>query len=231
MSRTKSNAHAALYDTESIQTIDPQKDANGLLRLQSEPEWREPSPTVHPMLISAGQKNRMSVDSSLEHGQMFLNCYLDNMIDQATEPQAMRVVGLMAKQGDSSFMRRPSRYPLGASVNVSTDTFKDLLNQEMKKHPSVQLNLLQLNSMYEFEDQLPKTSLQIKYREGLDRTTAEEIKYGLLHFITDFSLAVSEKYSLEDFFAKMVQPQQGYIGFITIMMLVLGFFMTSVSYS
>ena len=137
----------------------------------------------------------------------------------------------MAKQGDSSFMKRPSMYPLGSSVNVSTDTFKDLLNQEMKKHPSVKLNLIQLNSMFEFEDQLPKTSLQIKYREGLDRTTAEEIKYGLLHFITDFTIAVSEKYGLEDFFNKLVQPQQGYIGFITIMMLVLGFFMTSVSYS
>ena len=52
-------------------------DINSILRLQNDPEWREPSSTVHPMLISAGQKNRMSVDSSPERGMMLLKCYLD----------------------------------------------------------------------------------------------------------------------------------------------------------
>lgn len=78
--RTKTNAHAALYETERIKTMDPQMDNNSILRLQNDPEWREPSPTVHPMLISAGQKYRMSVDSSPEHGMMLLNCYLDGKL-------------------------------------------------------------------------------------------------------------------------------------------------------
>ena len=55
--------------------------------------------------------------------------------------------------------------------------------------------------MFDFKDGIPKTSVQVKYREGLDRKTAEEIKYGLLYYITDFTILVSEKYALDDFFA------------------------------
>lgn len=85
--------------------------------------------------------------------------------------------------------------------------------------------------MFDFKDGIPKTSVQVKYREGLDRKTAEEIKYGLLYYITDFTILVSEKYALDDFFSSVIAPQSLFIYFITSMMLILGFFMTAVSYT
>lgn len=45
------------------------------------------------------------------------------------------------------------------------------------------------------------------------------------------TLFVSEKFKLEDFFASLMTPYTGYTYFISMMMLILSFFMTAVSYS
>jgi len=85
--------------------------------------------------------------------------------------------------------------------------------------------------MYEFEDNIPKSGLVVKYRDGLDRATAEKIKFGIMHFVTDMTVFVSEKFKLEDFFDSLTVPYQAYTYFISLMMLILSFFMTAVSYS
>lgn len=87
-----------------------------------------------------------------------------------------------------------------------------------------------MRATYDFNDDIPKSGLVIKYRDNLDRETAEAIKFGLLHFVTDITLFASEKFALEDFFKSVCAPYTLYTVFISLMMLVLCFFMAAVSY-
>ena len=143
----------------------------------------------------------------------------------------MRIVGMLAKAGNSAFGERLASGDYGSSVHVTHSDFKAMQAELIEKNPAAALKYVNLKSMYDFEDDIPKTGLIIKYREGLDRETAEMIKFGLLTYVQDFTIWVSEKYALEDFFTELMAPFIGYSYFLSLMMLLLTFFMTAVSYS
>ena len=71
----------------------------------------------------------MSVDSTHEHGMMLLKLNFEDDEYKSKERQAIKVAGMMEKQGESSFMKNPSIHPLGSSVNVSRQSFKEMLDR------------------------------------------------------------------------------------------------------
>lgn len=89
------DAHKALYEYEYGSEDTPtSRDPLGILSYLAEPNWSAPL-AAFPMLISAGQKDLMSTSSG--PGSLL---YLRR---GEGEPQAMRVLGLMAKAGNSAY--------------------------------------------------------------------------------------------------------------------------------
>ena len=71
----------------------------------------------------------------------------------------------------------------------------------------------------------------MKYNNNVDRETARTILSGILSYITDIRLIISEKYDSQDFFAALLAPFHFYTYLISVMVFVLSFFMIAVSYS
>ena len=91
--------------------------------------------------------------------------------------------------------------------------------------------MLNLKAMYEFKDDIPKDTVIVKTREGLDKETTEDIKFGMMQFVQDSTVIVSDKYSLNVFFDGITMPFLAYTYFVALMILLLSFFMMIVSFS
>ena len=173
------------------------------------------------MLISSDKRSKLSVDSTSEKGNMFLD------FKQGGSSAHLRVLALMERAGNSAFFKHKP----GNEVQMTFDDWKKILMRIIENDPEKMLKYEQLKAQYDFKDSIPKDGLIVKYREGLDRETAEHIKYGLLEYIVDFQVFVSEKHTLADFFDTIEPPFAGYLLFICVLMLLLSFFMMTVSFS
>ena len=91
--------------------------------------------------------------------------------------------------------------------------------------------MLNLKAMYEFKDDIPKDTVIVKTREGLDEETTNDIKFGMMQFVQDSTVIVSDKFSLNVFFDGITMPFLAYTYFVALMILLLSFFMMIVSFS
>ena len=70
-------------------------------------------------------------------------------------------------------------------MHVTNEDFKMLLDDGLQASPQEMKRYLHLKAQYEFKDDIPKDTLIVKTREGLDLETSSEIKHGLLQFVDD----------------------------------------------
>ena len=71
----------------------------------------------------------------------------------------------------------------------------------------------------------------IKTREDLDKETQWQIKFGLLQFVRDSTLYISDRYALAEFFEGLYGPWASYMYFVCFFIVSLTFFMMFVSFN
>ena len=77
----------------------------------------------------------LSSDPDSSNSEMFLKI-------GDKEPQAMQIVGLMAKTGNSAMSIRPSIYPVGSSVHVPISAYQKLQSEHIETSPPAMLRYL-----------------------------------------------------------------------------------------
>ena len=87
-----------------------------------------------PIILSAGLRDQLSVDSSSEGGKILVSPYI------GSEPKEARIVALMEKSGHSSFSSRKTAdigLGFGMTAHISMSDFKILLERCMAEHTHI----------------------------------------------------------------------------------------------
>ena len=137
----------------------------------------------------------------------------------------MRVLALMTRAANSEFFESKP----GSTVHVTNSDFNKLMMRSSETDPEMLIKNEQLNAQYEFEDGVPKKSIIVKFRDGIDRESADSIKYELLNFAPkSFQIMVDDVWKNADFFVSIEAPFKAYLVVISSLMLILSFFTMTV---
>ena len=120
---------------------------------------------------------------------------------------------------------------LGKTMHITNKHYKMLLEDALAVRPKELQHFYHLKAQYEFKDDIPKDTLIVKTRDGIDKETQLEIKFGLMQFVSDQTITVSDRFELEEFFVGLLTPFNAYTYFVCMMVLLLSFFMMIVSFS
>ena len=85
-----------------------------------------------------------------------------------------KVVGLMEKAGNAAFSKikaTDATSSLSRAMHVTNKHYKMLLDDALAARPKEFKHLLHLKAQYEFKDDIPKDTLIVKTRDGIDKET------------------------------------------------------------
>ena len=105
------------------------------------------------------------------------------------------------------------------------------MDKAFEAYPQKYIRYKHLIAQYESKDGILKDTLFVRTRDDLDKETSWEIRYGLLQYVQDATLMVSDSYGLEEFFQSFLDVWAAYALLISTMILFLAFFMMIVSFS
>ena len=95
----------------------------------------------------------------------------------------------------------------------------------------IQKNLDRINAQYEFKDNIPKRELVVKLRDDVTREELKEVRFSIMQHINDMSIYVDDRFAVQEMFARMKFSTTVFAMFFSVMILILTFFMMTVSFS